>query len=150
MLKNENISSLDLAQIHKRTLDAEIDAQRVVIVGQELNQDLLLNAVKEGLKDIKIESSVNNNTVSEIKTIEIPVIVKETEIKFIEIIKHIEIPVIQRIEVPVVVKEIQTIEIEKPIYITETKVIEIEKKSNLDKYFLVLNILLLVLLAIKK
>ena len=122
MSKNNNITELDLNQMLKRTLDEANDAQRVVVVSQDIenNKEALTEAVREGVKDIKIDIPVQ----PEIKVIEVPVIVKEIE--------KIEIPVLQRevihqvVEKPVIVKEleIKVIEVEKIVVKTDVQVIE--------------------------
>lgn len=150
--KNPNITTLDLAQMQKRTFDDSIDAQRVVIVGQEFNidNDKLANALKESIASIKLEqpSIASGYINTEIRTIEIPHIITEpkiieiekpvitTEIKIVEIPKIVEVPVIQRMEVPVIVKEVQ--------------VVEVERKSNkFEKAYLILNLILLAILIAK-
>ena len=117
---NENISHFDPNQITGLTFDAKRDAVRVHII--------------DGLK--VTADSIN---LPEQKTIQVPVIVKETEIHQINVpviikeIEKIEVPVIVKeveyktIEVPVFVKEIQVIQIEKPVVIKEIEFKVIEK-----------------------
>lgn len=156
MMKNNNVSKLDLTQMQLRTLDESLDAQRVSIVGQELNidTDKLRSAIIDSFKDIKIEASLPQQTQSSnIQVIEIPTIIRET------IVERIEVPVIvyesKIIEVPVMVPELKIVEIEKPIVVTEVKIVEIIKE-NFNKSFLyfnmgltVLNILMLLHVLIK-
>ena len=115
--KNNNISNFDPNQITGLTFDNLRDAVRVHIV--------------DGLK--VTADSIN---MPEQKVLQVPVIVKETEIHQINVpvivkeIEKVEVPVIikeveyKTIEVPVIVREIQVIEIEKPVIVTEFKVIE--------------------------
>lgn len=111
-LKNSNISNADPHQMYNRIFDDKTDSFRMQLVGGQMPEIKLPDTFKMDLN-----------------TIEIPVIVKEIEIREIkvpEIVKQYEI---LKVEVPVIVKEteIKIIEIEKPIIITEIKVIEIEK-----------------------
>lgn len=152
--KNKNISRLDLHQMQLRTLDGEIDAQRVMVVGQEVNVDTnaLTKAIEEGMKSIKIEIPSNTAEVKEkeIQVIEVPHIVREVE--------KIEVPLIiteiKTIEIPVIVKEVQIVEVEKPIIVPEIRIVEIVKESqdSISKRFLytnsiitVINLVLLIL-----
>lgn len=150
-MSNNNISDLDLAQMHKRTLDSSLDAQRVVVVGQDLNIDntKLIESIKEGISSIKIDIPKNEQIVGPtVQIIEVPRIMTEykilevekpiviTEYKTIEVIKQVEVPVIHRIEVPIVVKETQIVEVQA-------------KNSKLDKVFIILNLILLAILIAK-
>lgn len=147
MNKNQHISRLDLHQMQLNTLDESNDAQRVVIVGQELNIDAsaLKEAISEGLKDIKINVSSDVKAEEQQKSVEIvyvPTIVKEV------VIERIEVPFLvyetKTVEIPVVVPEIRIVEIEKPVIVTEVKLIEVVKE-NFNKNFMYLNIGLTIL-----
>jgi hypothetical protein len=133
-MKNLNQTQLDTDQINKRKFDESLDADRVILVGQDLSIDSnkIAEAVKEGLKSIEfnIDPKSQTNVVNsaqiqtikenvfipqlEIKTIEVPVIIKEIEYK------TIEVPVITEkivtVENPTIIKEIEFKEIEKERY----------------------------------
>lgn len=125
ILKNENISNFDPNQITGLTFDNSRDAIRVHIV-----DGLKLTAESINLPEIKFPEQ---------KTIEVPVIIKETEVHQVNVpvivkeLQIIEIPVIvnqieyKTVEVPVVVREIQVIEIEKPVIVKEIEIKVIEK-----------------------
>lgn len=110
------LSTYDSDQIEKYCFDEENTAKRVVIVGG----DFKLPEVKLDTSDIKFPA------IPEQKTIEIPVIVKELEIKEIQvpqiiIQKEIEI---KEIQVPCVITEVKEIIKEVPVYITKTEFID--------------------------
>lgn len=101
------LTSLDASQIPKYTYDEETRSVRVSIV----NSDAMSNLPK-----------VYNNT--DIKTIEVPVIIKEfQEIEKQVIVKEQEIKVIT---VPEVIREIEYREIEKPIIIEKIQIVKVE------------------------
>lgn len=111
-MKNLKLTQLDTNQITQRKFDEENDAERVVVVGQNLSvdSDKIARAIKESLKEIKITTPdwpINNSFMP------------------IEIEKHTFIPKIETIEVPIILKEIEYREIEKPIYIE--KIVTVEK-----------------------
>lgn len=111
-MRNHSITSLDQPLLDRMTFDHENDAWRVSLVSGasiEVKADAseIAAQIKEGLKDIKLE-------LPETKSIEVPVIVKET--------------VIERVEVPVIVKELEIREIEKFVYITKIEIQQIEKQ----------------------
>lgn len=146
MNKNLHITSLDLHQMQLRALDSDNDAQRVVVVGQELNIDssMLKEAIAEGLKDIKVNVSSESSSQKETLVIEVPTIIKETIIERIEIPQIVYETKIVEVEKPVIITEIKIVEIEKPIIVTEVKFIEITKEK-FDKSFLYLNVSLTIL-----
>lgn len=111
-MKNIKLSQLDTNQIIQRKFDEENDAERVVLVGENLtiDSDKIVNAIKEGIKDIRIQAPEINFP-------------EQKNPELIE--KHIFIPKIEMVEVPVILKEIEYREIERPIYIE--KIITIEK-----------------------
>lgn len=143
MNKNQHITSLDLHQMQLRALDEQNDAQRVVVVGQELNIDssMLKEAISEGLKDIKIDIP---NSQKETLVIEVPTIVKETVIERIEIPKIVYETKIVEVEKPIIITEVKIVEVEKPIIVTEVKFVEIVKEK-FDKSFLYINVSLTIL-----
>lgn len=134
-MKNNNLSSLDVSQMNQRMFDESNDAQRVIVVGQDINidTDKITDAVKEGLKDIKINVEQNKDMVSapimetKIEKIEVPQIIKEIQIE------RIEVPIvttrIERVEIPIIVPTIEIIE--KPIIIKEIEIREIATKETI-------------------
>lgn len=143
MGRNSNLSSLDTDQIVKKVFQEDLDAQRVVLVGNEkmelsVDSDKLSsaisNAIKDSLKDVKFEQTTVPQLISapyieekaepiiipirEIEKIEIPVIIKETEIR--------------TIEVPVIIEKIVTVE--KPIIIKETEFKEVYREKEFPKW----------------
>lgn len=122
MGKNENISHLDVNQMSVKMFDSENDAQRVVIVGQDIDMSGVTKALEEGLKNLQLP---------EIK-VDLPKFeaqVGSQEVKVIEIEKPIIVEklVYKEIEVPLLVKEYSIKEIEKPILVEKTEYKEIEK-----------------------
>lgn len=106
--KNENLTLLDNPQIMRHTFDEEHDAQRVIVVGSDIAK-----AVKEGLKDLKIEVKPEwpkGGFLMNARDFPVvpPKITKEIEFKEIEKIVYIEKPIIQTefriIEVPIIPK----------------------------------------------
>lgn len=114
-MKNERLTQLDTDQINKRKFDEELDADRVILVGQDLviDSDKIAQAVREGLSSIEFKSVQESQ----------PQVVNQAPIQTIK--ENVFIPQIQQIEVPVIIKEIEYREIEKPIYIE--KVVTVEK-----------------------
>lgn len=130
-MKNGKLSQLDTDQIVKATYQEDIDAQRVVLVGEKLNLSIdsnkIADAVKEGLSNIKInslqESISRVDQSAKIQTVEKNVFIPQVEIKSIEIptiVKEIEY---RTIEIPVITERLVTIE--KPIIVKETDIKEI-------------------------
>lgn len=159
MSQNNNVTSLDLNQMMKRTLDEKTDSQRVYIVGQDHSQsaEALAQAVKEGMSNLKLD-------IPKQEVIQVPVVVKETEVKVVEV------PVIQTqfvdrvVEKPVIVKEteIKVIEVQKVVFDTKVEVIEkpvIVKETEIKEIkvsdskavigLLILNAILLIAMIIK-
>lgn len=107
--KNEKLTLLDNPQILRHMFDEENDAQRVIVVGSDIAK-----AVKEGLKDLKIEvnpewSKEWNKIIPYVQPVTLePKIIKEIEFKEIEKVVYIEKPIIQTeirvIEVPIIPK----------------------------------------------
>lgn len=110
-MRNNELSSLDISQIQRRTYEESKDATRVFLVGGgvDINPEDVKIALQEGIRQLKIPPLEQHSV--EIKEIQVPVIIKEIEIK--------------EIEKPVFVKELELREIEKPVFITEYKEIEI-------------------------
>lgn len=115
MMKNANLTSLDTDQINKRKFDEELDADRVILVGQDLmiDSDKIAQAVKDGLSSIEFKSVQESQ----------PNVVNSAPIQIIK--ENVFIPEVKIVEVPVIIKEIEYREIEKPIYIE--KVVTVEK-----------------------
>lgn len=134
--KNEYVSNLNPDQISNRKFDDSLDADRVYLVNGNftIDSDKIAQAVKEGLKNIQLHSPIGIETLHpkdfigleghlniieknvfipqiEIKTIEVPVIIKEIEIK--EVVKQIYIPQIEYkiLEIPTIVEKIEYKEI---------------------------------------
>ena len=113
------LTGLDSQQIPRYTFDEENNAVRVVLAGDFG----IAEAIKDNLKDIKVDITQQNdpksievrvdNTPGPIQKIEVPGIIKETEIK------EIQVPQI------VLQKEVEIITIEKPIVVTEYKEIQV-------------------------
>lgn len=152
-MKNENQSLLDPIQMQKHVFDASNDANRVIIV----NSDFAL-AIKDSLKDLKVEVTASQSQQDvQIKEIQVPVIIKEIEIKEVPVIvKETEF---REIEKPFTIRELQIVEVEKPVIVKEIQIIEIEKpilikeKQSPDlvlRILLVLQTLALVAIALHK
>lgn len=140
MAKNSNLTHLDPNQIATLEYDSLNDAKRVIIVGGEkidmsIDQDKLINAVKEGLSNIRFENvqeAVPTVPLArEIQTIEKNIFIPQIEIREIE--KQVFIPQIEykTIEVPVIIEKIVTVE--KPIVIKEIEFREIVKERYYPK-----------------
>lgn len=119
-------STRDNLEMNQHEHDEGLNAKRVVVVGQgELDLDVdtekITEALTEAMKGFKIDMS-NQPRTSEIKIVEIPtqVFVPQVETKIVE--------------VPVVVKETQVIEVEKPILTESVKIVEVEKPITIEKY----------------
>jgi hypothetical protein len=108
------MTNRDPNQVIQFEHDEKSNAKRVIVVGQALSidSDKLAEAVKDGLSQIKLPEAQKNTEektifvpITEVKTIEVPVIIKEIEYREIE--KPIITEVIKVIEVPVIIKETQ-------------------------------------------
>ena len=144
------MSLKDVNQLLRDSHEDDLNAQRVVIVGQKLdfNGIDIAKSLKDAVSEIKFPipeqpKAIETQTiVKEIEIREVPVIVKELEIKEIRIPEIVREHSFERVEIPVVIREIQIVE--KPVVI--------EKIENL-KWLLVLNsvgiIFALVLMAMK-
>jgi hypothetical protein len=128
MQKNSNLSQLDTDQIVKRKFDEDHDADRVILVGQELSIDSnkIAQAIQEGMSKYQFTLEQTPIMQQQIQTIKENVFIPQIEIREIE--KQVFIPLIEyrTIEVPVVTEKIITIE--KPIIIKEIEIREIEKE----------------------
>lgn len=132
-MKLKQLSSLDVNQIIKHQYEEEMNAQRVVIVGQDMSSiaDSMKEAVKEGLKNINFELAFPKQ--EQPLVIETEVIVKEPQIVEVEKIVTVYETKIVEIEKIVIVKEPQIVEIEKPMIIIEPRIIEIERPVFIDR-----------------
>jgi hypothetical protein len=154
------LTGLDSKEIPRYTYDEDKNAQRVVLVGDFG----IAESIKESLKDLKIDlptpqihdthrapEIVEKYIPGPVQTIEVPVIVRETQFKDVPVIiketeyKEISVPTIVKetefrdvpvliketeirtIEVPTIIKEIEYKEISVPVIQTEVRVIEVEK-----------------------
>jgi len=133
MSKNVNLTHLDPNQIVTLEHDDQFDAKRVILVGGEkldisIDQDRLVNAIKDGLSLIKFENVQNSQPM-----IDIPTIIQTPQIEY----RTIEVPTIikeieyRTIEVPVITERIVTIE--KPIIIKEIEFKELIKERHYPK-----------------
>jgi hypothetical protein len=156
-MKHE-ITNLDVNQITRYTFDEEHQATRVVITGAELGDiqvsmdtekmETLLGDIKSGMEADRNKPLATTvpETKTVIQTIEVPVILKETEIVKIEqqvIVKEIEY---REIEKPIIVMQTEIIKIEVPVIQKEVQIVEIFK--NTDPKTQVIEIIKLILLAV--
>lgn len=128
------LTNMDPHQIVRSQHDEDSSAQRVTIVGGDFG---IAEAVKESLKDLKIEMPQQIQQKAEQPfIIEKEVVVKEYELlKVPEIIKEYEIKVVE-IEKPIIVYETKLIEI--PVIQKETEYVDrhivIKEVKDYDKY----------------
>jgi hypothetical protein len=103
-----SLTNRDPHQITQFEHDNENNAKRVVVVGQEINIDSakIAESLEKALSNIKVDLSQGSSN-------------KEVQIQVVEIEKQVFVPQIQyeKVEVPVIVKETQIVEVEKIIYI---------------------------------
>lgn len=147
------ISNVDNNQVARLTYDENSQAQRVIITGDFG----ISEAVKDALKDVKIEASTQIDPITiqgperiiiqkEYEKIEIPVIVKEYE--------KIEVPVhliqteyeIQTIETPVYITKYEKIEV--PVVIREKEIVYVDKFNM--KMFYIMQAITLALIVLAK
>jgi hypothetical protein len=141
-----NVTHRDVNQISAAEHQELQNAKRVYIVGGEFKPEIKMD-------NLKLEPNIIIQ--KEYEKIEIPVIVKEIEIKEVEKTIVIHEPVLKEIQVPVVVKEAQIITVDKPVIIEKEiiKTIEIEKPIIVEKVkdlkvFLIINSLILLGLVV--
>lgn len=126
------LTQMDPGQIIRSQHDEDSSAQRVTIVGSDGLNATIAEAVKESLKDLKIElpQPIQQKSeqpfivekevvVKEYELLKVPEIVREYEIKVVEIEKPIVVYETKLIEVPVIQKEIQYVD--RQIVIKEVK-----------------------------
>jgi|ERR1035437_3538742 hypothetical protein len=121
--KNENLSNFDPNQISGLTFDNLRDAVRVTLV-DNLHLDPGHSNGGQGVQVVNIPEIIRE---TEIHQVNVPVIVKELEVRTIEVPVIIKEFVVRTIEVPVVIREVQVVEIEKQIIIKEIEIKVIEK-----------------------
>jgi hypothetical protein len=154
------MSDKDSSQINRYEHDDELCAKRVMVVGGDLNLSVdsavIADAVKEGLKDLKIDSSpAVCNCKPEIQIVEKQVFIP-SEPQVIHIKESIPVvsSVVERVEVPVIIKEIEIKIVEVPVIVKEVVLLEspaVEKKSEmLNKLILIAQIVITALLLTKK
>lgn len=122
--QHKPLSQLDPDQIVRYSYDDENRAQRVILVNED----------GSGTMPLEVAQQVVQQAPAQLVTVEVPIIVKETEIKIVEVPTIItqervvkvetEKTIIQTelrvIEVPVIVKEIEFKEIEKTVFIEKS------------------------------
>lgn len=131
-MKNANLTSLDTDQIIKRKFDEQLDADRVVLVGQDfsIDSDKIAEAVREGLSKIEFKSvdqtqpRVENS--APIQTIKENVFIPQIQV--VEIEKQVFIPQIEykTIEIPVITEKVITVD--RPIIIKEIEFRDVVKE----------------------
>jgi hypothetical protein len=107
----------DPNQIVSAEHDELNNAKRVIIVAGEM-------------PEFKMPQTLNSSVTPEVLKIEVPVIVKETQIEKIEVPVIIKEPEIKIVEVPIIVKEIQIEKVEIPIIIKEYEKITLPAETR--------------------
>lgn len=119
-MTNRELSQLDADQITKRLYDQHSDAQRVIVVNQDVdlssNNNNIANAIKEGLQSIKLTPTTPQ--MAEIREIEKIVIVPQIK----EVEKLVIVPRIEYVDRPLYIEKI--VEIEKNVFIPQIQIIE--------------------------
>jgi hypothetical protein len=117
-IKEIKRSYLDEYEMQDRTFDSDKNAIRVTIVDNMASNPATI-APNGAIQVINVPEIVKE---TEIHQINVPILIKEVQIVEIPVIvKEIEY---KTIEVPVIVPEIKIIEVEKPVIIKEIQVIE--------------------------
>lgn len=144
-MKNPHQTQLDTDQIHKKTFDESIDANRVTIVGSDFNLDsnLIAQAVEKGLSKLSVPQLVSQPYVEEK---EIEKIVYIPQIEYREIEKQVLVPQIEykTIEIPVITERIVTVEVPVVIKETEYKNLNNNEAPTWQKVCLILQTLAMV------
>lgn len=135
-MKNSNLTHLDTDQIVKRKFDEAIDADRVIIVGQDfsIDSDKIAQAVKDGLSKFNFVSEnipkvdLQAQIQRDIQIVEKNVFIPQIEIREIE--KQVFVPQIEykTIEVPVITERVVTVD--RPVIIREIEIKEIITERN--------------------
>lgn len=105
-LKLEKRSDLSEYEMNNRTFDDQRDAWRVSVI-----DGVTLHADQINIPEMKFPEQ---------RTIEVPVIIKQSEIHQINVPVIVKETEYKTVEIPVIVPEIRIIEIEKPVFIKET------------------------------
>lgn len=149
-----DMSQRDSSQINRYEHDDDLCAKRVIIVGgSELSVDSsgIVDAVKEGLKDLKVEIPSSCNCKPEIQVVEKQVFIP-SEPQVIHIKESIPVvsSVVQRVEVPVIVKEIEIKIVEIPVIVKEVQIVEMPAVQNVvnNKSDLIKNLAIVALLIV--
>lgn len=114
------ISDMDPNVILRTQHDELQQAQRVILVGGE---GITINA------DIKTPQSQDVR----IERIEVPVIVKQTEIRELQIPMIIKEVQVQKVEVPVIIKETQVQIVKTEVVVTKPEIIQIDKPIFIER-----------------
>lgn len=127
-----NLTQRDNNQISQYEHEETLNAKRVLVVGQDIkvDTDSIVNAVKEGLKNLEIKVSPNEAPKEEAK----PQIIKEIEFKEIEKPVYIEKIEYREIEKPIVIEKTVFTEIEKPIFIEKIVEKEVIREKIIPKW----------------
>lgn len=143
MGKNINFTQLDTNQVINRKFDPDNDADRVILVGGEkveisIDQDKMVQAIKDGLSNIKIDNNQPVQQATQIQVIEKNVFIPQIEIREIE--KQVIVPQIEyrTIEIPVVTERVVTVD--RPVIIKETEFKEIVKERHYPLIITICNI----------
>jgi|694.fasta_scaffold00313_39 hypothetical protein len=115
---SRKITLRDYNQITAFEHDESLDAKRVIVVGGEMPTFNIPELKMPEIQKIEVPVIITQKEL-QVERIEVPVIVKETEIKEIEkqvIVLQKEWQV-ERVEIPIVQKEIEVIE--KPVILKE-------------------------------
>lgn len=123
MDNNKKLTNLDVQQIQRYSYDEENNAQRVVIVGENRFNDVIIDKNIDYSKQSIPQQLIIKETV--IEKIDVPIYITD----FKEIIKTVVLTEYKEISVPFLVKEtvIEKIEVGIPIVTEKIQVIEIPK-----------------------
>jgi len=129
-MDDRKLTGLDASQVPRYTFDENKSATRVVVVGGEMPQfnvdAKFAPPVEKEIKTIEIPVIIKEQI---LEKIEIPVIIKETEIREVHIPNYLTFEKLQIVEVekPIVVKEFERIEV--PVIVTqkEVQIVHVDK-----------------------
>lgn len=124
--QDKQLSPYDVEQCARYKFDDDLKADRVFVV----------NSPEIKLSDLKVESNI--------QTIEVPVIIKETVIERIEIPVIVKEQVIERVEIPTVTEIVKIVEVPKVVIQHEIKEVQVPLIiKDLEKFPLWLKVCLL-------
>lgn len=124
------LTQRDTNQIIQHTHDEDHNANRVILVnGLNIDSEQIANSIGNAIGKLNFNASQADTTV---KTIEVPVIVKEYETIYIDR-PVIETKIIE-VEKPIYVETLKIIEIEKPIVVKEQLIVEIKVPEIIKQY----------------